>query len=165
MKQYRVKALSFHSDKTQKVYNAGDILPADILHDGVADKAVADGFLEEYHGKKGEHADSEGTPHVVTAADVERNPGAGLKEGETIYLPFDGFVLDDAENQAQNESNADHDAGKVLVPADEAKNPATAPVEEPAKVEPPKEVTAKIILPGGEKVDESANKNNGGKKK
>lgn len=146
MKQFRVKALSFHSDKTQKVYKAGDIIPASAIHEDAIDKAVGDGWIEEYHGKKNEHSASQGTPHVVTAADVERNPNAGLKEGDTVYLPLDGFVLDDTENQATNEEGlADHDGGKVLVTADQAKAPI---VNEPEAPKP-----EKIILPGGEKVD------------
>jgi hypothetical protein len=155
MKQYRVKALSYHSDATQKVYKAGDIIPADVLHEGEGDKGLASGFLEEYHGKKNEHSGSAGTPHVVTALDAERYPNADFKEGDTIYLPYEGFVLDDSSNQATNEEGlANHDSGKVLVTADQAKAPITPPASEvkPEDLKTDAPAVGKIILPGGEKV-------------
>jgi hypothetical protein len=65
MKQYQVIALSVGSDKTGKIYNAGDILPQDAFHDGHAEKLVDEGFLKVYTGKKTEHIDTISTDVIV----------------------------------------------------------------------------------------------------
>lgn len=121
--QYLVIALSVHSDLTQRVYNAGEVVGEDAFPDGHVEKLVAGKFIEPYEGKT-EELEPAGTPYIVTAADVERLPGMDLQEGQEIHFPHEELVLVDADSQATNEDGAaTHNGGKVLALVGEIKDP------------------------------------------
>ena len=47
MKQYTVIALSVHSDKIQRVFNAGDVISEEMLHESAIPELIAGGFIAE----------------------------------------------------------------------------------------------------------------------
>lgn len=47
MRKFKVKALSFHSDKVQIIYKAGDEITEDVMHADQIEKHIEDGFIEE----------------------------------------------------------------------------------------------------------------------
>jgi hypothetical protein len=84
MASYKVIALSVHSDKVQHIFNSGDVITDEQLHEGQGPKLVADGFLEEISSEP-----PAPKTIIVTQEMLDINPElaeAGIKVDEVIEL-------------------------------------------------------------------------------
>lgn len=89
--QHRIKALSVHSEKLQRVLNSGDIVTEDMFPTGHFAELIADGAIEAFEETE--------IQHTVTQETLDLNPELaerGVKVGDLIsFVPESGLSGDE----------------------------------------------------------------------
>ena len=87
MRKFKVKALSFHSDKVQHIYSAGDEITEDVMHADQVEKHIEDGFIEEIaevpakeNEPEADSADTEEEAAAEEASETSNDDGAAATE-------------------------------------------------------------------------------------